>query len=204
MANKDFIQIKDHGLRIHLKKLTPELEKALLTETKIQADELTTYIIKAHLTGGTTADRLAVRSGSFRRLTVPLKPFTYSKKMRAGTQFAGAGARVHVGPLGQVITIKPHKPGGYLAIPIGAALSASGAPRYPSPRSVPGLIPITSRKGNHLLVQTDGTSMTPFFLLLKETNVQARIHPIPIMKKRIRGIAEAYRDRIGKILKEIL
>jgi hypothetical protein len=203
MSKNDFVQIKDHGLRIHLKELTPELEAALLAETKIQADDLTNYIIKEHLTGGTTENKLKVRSGSFRRLTIPIKPSTYSKKMRAGTQFAGAGARVHVGPPSQVTTIKPIT-SKYLAIPIGDALSASGAPRYSSPRAVPGLIPITSRKGNLLLVQATEGGINPLFLLLKQTEVPARIHPIPIMKKRIRGIADAYRDRIADVLKETL
>ena len=177
------------------------MKKGLVAETKVQADELTNYIIMKHLTGGTTDDKLAVRSGSFRRLTIPIKPQVYSQRMRGGTQFAGAGARVHVGPRSQITTIKPFR-GKYLAIPIGDALSASGAPRYPGPRSVPGLRPITSKKGNHLLVRTDGKTMTPFFLLLKETQVPARIHPIPIMQKRLPGIIIGYERMIEKALRE--
>ena len=201
MPKDNYVQIKDGALKLFLKNLTPELEKGLVKETKIQADELTNYIIENHLTGGTTHDRLKVRSGSFRRLTIPIKPQVYSKKMKAGTLFAGVGARVHVGPKNQVTTIKPIT-SKYLAIPIGDALSASGAPRYSSPRAVPGLRPITSRKGNLLLVRTDGQTMTPMFLLLKETEIRARIHPEVIMRKRLRGIANDYEIMIEKALRE--
>lgn len=203
MAKNDFIQIEDNGLRIHLKELTPELEDALVKETRKQSDELTNYITVNHLTGGTADDKLAVRSGSFRRLTLPVKPMVYSKTMRGGTQFAGIGARVHVGPKSQVTTIRPIT-SKYLAIPIGAALSAGGVPRYSSPRAIPGLSPITSKKGNLLLVRTDGTSMTPFFLLLKEVEVPARIHPKEILGKNIKKIARAYHDAISEALKETL
>lgn len=203
MAGKDFVQITDHGLRINLKKLTPEIQDALLAETKEQSKFLTNYIIERHLTGGTSEDRLGVRSGTFRRMTLPIIPNVYSQKMKGGTAFHSPFARVQVGPKGQVTTIKPIT-AKYLAIPIGEALSASGAPRYSGPRAVPGLVPITSKKGNHLLVRMSKAGMEPLFLLLKETQVPARVWPHQILGKNIKKIASAYRERLKRTLKETL
>ena len=203
MAKKDFVQIVDHGLRIHLKELTPEIEDALLAETRKQSKFLTNYIIENHLTGGTSEDKLKVRSGTFRRMTLPIMPNSYSQKMKGGTAFHSPFARVQVGPRGQVTTIKPTT-AKFLAIPIGEALDASGVARFSGPRAVPGLVPITSKKGNHLLVRMSKSGMEPLFLLLKETRVPARVWPYQILSKNIKKIAAAYRTRLKKTLKETL
>jgi len=203
MAETDFIQIKDNGLILKLDKLTPELENALLSETKRQSDKLTNYIVKNHLTGGTSATRLAVRSGSLRRLTIPIKPIAYSQKMKGGTRFASSYARTHVGKKGQVTKIKPIT-SDYLAIPIGAALSAAGVPKYSSPRAVPDLTPIRSRKGNLILARVSKAAIEPFFLLLKEVEVPTRVHPEDILAKNIKRIATDYRKAISKTLGDTL
>lgn len=195
MANKEFVQIKDGGLLIKLKELTPKIEKTLLDETQVQADKLTNWIVKNHLSGPHGADKLAVKSGNFRRLTLPIKPKIYSNRMRAGTQFSGAGARVHIGPRGQVTTIKPLT-SKYLAIPIGEGLTAGGVARYSGPRAVPGLDLITSLRGNLLLVRQVGDMIEPFFLLLKQVEIPARVHPEDIMKKNIQKIARDYRNAL--------
>ena len=193
------VEVKDNGLILKVKELTPAIQKALVEETGEQSRMLTNYIIKNHLSGGTTEQRLAVRTGSMRRLTIPIVPRTFSKKLKGGTQFAAKYAGVHVGPRGSETTIKPIK-AKYLAIPIGAALTAGGAPRYSSPRAVPGLSPITTKKGNLLLAQTSKAGITPFFLLLKETKVPARIWPREILQKNVSKIARGYRKKIQKLL----
>ena len=197
------VEIKSDRLFLKIQELTPEIEDALFEETKRQSDKLTNYIIENHLTGGTSADKLAVRSGSFRRLTLPIKPNAYSAKMRGGTQFAGIGARVHVGPKNQVTTIKPVT-SKYLAIPIGEALNSNGVARYSGPRGVPGLSLITSRKGNKLLAKTSSAGIEPFFLLLKQVEVEARVHPSVILSKNIKAIASDYRKAVKKALDDNL
>ena len=182
------VEIEDGKLLVKIQKLTPAIQDALFEETGEQSRKLTNWIIKNHLTGGTTADRLAVRSGTFRRLTLPIVPSTYSSKMKGGTQFAGAGARVHVGPKGQITTIKPIT-SKYLAIPIGEALTSNGVSRYSGPRAVPGLDLITSLRGNLLLVKQVGDMIQPFFLLLKQVEIPSRIHPAEVLRKNILKIA---------------
>ena len=198
-----FVEIRDGGLVLKLKKLTPALEDTILEETQVQADKLTTWIVKNHLSGPHGENTLAVKSGNFRRLTLPIKPKTYSKSMKAGTRFSGAGARVHVGPKGQVTTIKPLT-SKYLAIPIGEALTASGVPRYNSPRDVPGLSLITSLRGNLILVSQVGNMLEPFFLLKKQVEVPARVHPEEIIKRRIVQIAKDYREALRTTLEKLL
>ena len=198
-----FVEVKDGGLILKLKKLTPELKETILDETQVQADKLTNWIVKKHLSGPHGENRLAVKSGNFRRLTLPIKPKTYKKKMKAGTQFAGAGARIHVGPRGQVTTIKPIT-SKYLAIPIGAALTAGGVPRYSSPRDVPGLSLITSLRGNLILVSQVGNMLEPFFLLKKQVEVPARVFPEEILKRRILHIAKDYREALRTTLEKLL
>ena len=196
------VEIVDGGLLLKIKKLTPAIQETLLDETAEQSRKLTSWIIRNHLTGGTSDDRLAVRSGMFRRLTLPIVPTVYSKKMKGGTQFAGKGARVHVGPKGQITTIKPVT-SKYLAIPIGEALYAGGIPRYSGPRAVPGLDLIRSLKGNLILVKQVGDMIQPFFLLLKQVEVKSRIHPEQVMKRNILKIAQDYRKALRHTLKKI-
>lgn len=197
------VEVKSDRLLLKIQSLTPEIEDTLFEETKRQSDKLTNYIIENHLTGGTSSNRLAVRSGSFRRLTIPIKPNAYSPKMKGGTQFAGVGARVHVGPKNQITTIKPVT-SKYLAIPIGEALNANGVARYSGPRGVPGLSLITSRKGNKLLAKTSDAGIEPFFLLLKQVEVEARVHPSVILSKNIKSIASDYRKAIKNTLDETI
>lgn len=200
---KGYIEVKDGGLLLKLKKLTPEIKETILDETQIQADKLTNWIVKKHLSGPTGENRLAVRSGNFRRLTLPIKPRSYKKKMKAGTRFSGAGARVHVGPKGQVTTIKPLT-SKYLAIPIGEALTAGGVARYNSPRDVPGLSLITSLRGNLILVSQVGNMLEPFFLLKKQVEVASRVFPEEIMKRRILHIARDYRTALRTTMEKLL
>jgi len=72
----------------------------------------------------------------------------------------------------------------FLAVPLKAALTATGRPRYPrGPKSVPGLFLITSRAGNKLLVRKtgDGRAFTPMYVL--KTSVR-----IPKFKWLTRGM----------------
>ena len=200
---RGLVEIKDGGLVLKLQKLTPDIEDTLFDETKKQSDKLTNWIIRNHLTGGTTADKLKTRSGNFRRLTIPIKPNAYSPKMKGGTRFAGAGARVHVGPKNQITTIKPVT-SKYLAIPIGGALYSTGVPRYSGPRAVPGLDLITSLRGNLILVKQVGNMIEPFFLLLKQVEVEARVHPEVIRKRNILKIARDYRKALRTTLERVL
>lgn len=198
---RDAVKIKDGGLILNLKKITPEIEDVLLEETRRQSDLLTNFIIENHLTGGTGDTRLKVRTGEFRSLTLPIKPLTYTPTMKGGTQFGAKSAPVHVGERGKRTKIRPVT-AKYLAIPIAHALAPSGAARFGSPRNVPGLSLIESKKGNLLLVRSVGGAIEPYFVLKKEVEIPARIHPSEILSKNIRRIARQYGNEIEKVLEK--
>jgi hypothetical protein len=197
-----FVEVRDNGLRLNIEKLTPELQDTILNETRIQSAELTRYIIVNHLTGGTTGTKLGVRSGNLRRLTLPIIPIAYSQKMKGGTQFAAKYAGTHVGPQGQVTTIKPIR-SKYLAIPILNGLSATGASRYGSPRNVPGLKFIPRKGKSPLLARVSGGILEPFYVLKKESKVKARVHPKDILKANLTRIAREFNESIEKTLGKV-
>lgn len=99
-------------------------------------------------------ERLKVRTGALRRS--PASRIEILDRWPQLTVSAG-GARGGRGELRYAAlqefggTVRPVK-GRFLAIPVGPALTAAGVPRYASPRDVPGLAYVQSRKGQPLLV----------------------------------------------------
>jgi hypothetical protein len=169
-------------------RLFSETKKILFAEAAV----LTTHIKNEHLKGGTSATRLAVRSAnlisSTRALPVKESPGLIESGVGFGTQYA----RTHIGPKGQVTTIRAKK-GKFLAIPLMAARTPGGDARG-GPRS--GMWGETffarSKKGNLILFgkkvvqkgksagQTRG-DVVPLFVLKTEVKVKARVHPETIL-----------------------
>ena len=153
------------------------------------------YLRQERLTGGTTATRLAVRSGRLRASVQTIPPKEQAGGIEGGVRFGTVYARTHVGPRGQVTTITPKK-GKFLAIPLPDAMSRAGVPRG-TPRGGPwGETFIRAKKGeggNKLIIFgkreiTKGARIgqlrnriVPLFILVRSVTVKARIHPEEIL-----------------------
>jgi hypothetical protein len=154
---------------------------------------LVSYLKEERFTGGTTDSKLAVRSGKLRASVRPMPIVNKPTSIEGGVKFGTIYARVHVGPAGQVTTIRPKK-GKYLAIPLPAALKPSGVAKG-APRTGPwgDTFFAHSKKGNLILFgksiyskgarqgETRG-KVTPLFLMVKQVKIKARIHPKEIIK----------------------
>jgi len=98
--------------------------------------------------------------------------------------------------------IYPKKAGGALAIPIGDALTPSGAPRFfwrtrgDIPKQYPELFPIKSKRGNTILVAKQGKQLRPYFVLVKHV----KIPKIMWLQKSV----EAFRPKFEKIVENWL
>jgi hypothetical protein len=92
-------------------------------------------------------------------------------------------------------TITP-KNAQYLAIPLPAALTGAGVPRYKSPLrddpSMAGAFVIKSKIGNLLLAKRDGKKITPLFILKKSVTVHGRMGA----RKKLEEKAPAMQERI--------
>ena len=93
-----------------MKKLTrgvvTRIRKDLLDEMNIQSRSLTNFVITRHLTGETTEDRLAVRSGMLRRTTRAKKAVIKKDDIIGGVLFGVKYAVAHVGRKGSVFKIR--------------------------------------------------------------------------------------------------
>lgn len=172
------------------------IAKRVSKESKL----LSAYVITKHLTGGTSATKLAVRSGDMRRRTRASKTVQKGDTLEGGVTFGVKYATTHVGPKGQVTKIEP-KGGGNLAIPVGPALTASGVARYSGPRDVPGLTFIPSHGGGNktgVMAKQDGNILVAYFVLVKSVEIPTRIHPEEIMKVRKAAMERRFDKAIQK------
>ena len=167
---------------------------------------LNTLLVE-RLTGGTSNDRLAVRSGALRR--------SFKKKV-IGNNFDNLALIVSSGlPYAKVQEghedgspwLIKAKPGKALAIPLDAAKTASGVAKYPSPTS-PGvpplvLIPVGRAVGKGRAVLFDRNEWEPMFLLVKSVEIPPRLGAAETAKKLLpylddyigEGIAEFWLER---------
>lgn len=127
---------------------------------------------------------LHVRSGrlraSIRSLVEPSTEGGLDLKLSAGGGREGGSsevvyARIH--ELGGTIRPVRRK---WLAIPLPPARTAAGVSRYKTPRDVPGLHFVTSKRGNLLLVKPDGQ---PWFVLRKDVDIPARPYLRPALEE---------------------
>lgn len=145
---------------------------------------------------------LKERTGNLVKNTVAIPTTTTANRVVGGVDI-GKGlvyTRVHVGPEGQVTTIRP-KTAKSLTIPLPPALGPQGVKKYPSAWQYADLFPITSKAGNRLLVQKEGDTLIPFFLLVQQVQIKARIHPEQILYSRYNWIvSELYNAVKGAIV----
>ncbi len=77
---------------------------------------------------------------------------------------------------------------GNLAIPLPAALTASGVSRG-GPRSIPDLFVITGKSGKKVLVQDVGGRLKAFFVLQKSVRLKAKKFMLPAAKEAAPKVA---------------
>lgn len=68
----------------------------------------------------------------------------------------------------------------WLAIPLPIAKTAAGVSRYQTPRDVPGLRFMLSKRGNALLVDKTGV---PWYVLRKSVTIPKRPYLLPALLK---------------------
>lgn len=118
--NFDF---NDKDVMDALDKIPPELrEKGLKKGLYYIGVDLTRYIQQTHLCGGTTVDKLAVRTGQLMRTSRPIPPTVDKEDVTGGTVFGVDYAWVHIGEKGQVTIIRA---------PTHAKYTKGGAPSTP-------------------------------------------------------------------------
>ena len=189
------VSCKVEGLnRVILKidKLDEEVMGVIMRVFRRQSQSMANYIIIRHLTGGTTSDRLARRTGTLAKSTRPRKVERKGKKVVGGVVLGTEYAKVHVGEKGKVTTIRPRR-AQFLAIPLSAAKTAAGVPRG-RPRDFGNTFIQRSRRGNLLIFQKRLGSIVPLFALKKEVRIPARVH--------LEEVASAFAGRIAKDIEQ--
>lgn len=141
--------------------------------------EAVTFARTRYLSGGTTADRLAVRTGAlYRSFAAQVQRSSTGVTANLGYLNASpevlAYARVHEGwPDNRSQTVIRPRNGQYLTIPLRAANISSGA-RAPRARDFSHTFVQRSRRGNLLIFQRQGRDIVPLFVLKTEVIVPAR------------------------------
>jgi hypothetical protein len=173
-----------------------------------QLTDAVTFAKTTYLTGGTTADRLAVRSGLLRAsFGFELQGQGAQIGARIGyilPQVSGGGgdpliyARIHEGwPDGRASTTIRPVSAQYLAIPLDAAKTPAGVPRGP-PRGFSDTFVRLSKRGNLLIFQKVGKgAIVPLFLLRKEVIIPARPALRPTMQKFVPLILQDLTTALG-------
>lgn len=186
----------------------PRLAGQVLTR---RLTEAVTYARQNYLTGGTTAQRLRVRTGVLRA------SFGMQVQQRGGEidarigyilpqgQRGGAGdpliyARIHEGwPENRSRTVIRPRSAQYLAIPLEGALTPAGVARG-RPRDFPDTFVRRARAGRLVILQRTGSGIVPLFLLTREVSVPAR----PALRPTMQRFLPLITADLGRVLLEQL
>ena len=188
------------------KRIFSETKKILRTEAVLMAAH-----IKKDLMSGPRPERLGVRTGALRSSVKSMAVAESPGLLEGGVRFGTAYARAHVGPKGQVTTIKPGT-AKYLTIPLPDAMTRSGVPRGSARSGMWGeTFFYRSKKGKLILFgkrivqkgkgagQMRG-EVVPLFLLVKQVKIKSRVHPEEILAWEKPKMIAAFRN-IGVNLK---
>jgi hypothetical protein len=197
-------------------KITGGVWKTTKTAFKTVGKLLETYLKQEKFTGGTTADRLATRSGLLKASVKAVVVSETPQGIEGGVAFGTVYSRPHIGPKGQVTTIKPKK-GKYLTIPLDAAKTPAGVARGSAmfgpwgdtfvAKTKSGNLIIFGRKKMYKDVKVGGTrvkglsvmkmgrDVVPLFLLKKEVKIPARIHPEDIVGWIAPKLIKEFKDK---------
>lgn len=188
------------------RRVMAETKRILRTEAVLMGSH-----IKKDLMSGPRPGRLGVRTGALRSSVKSMAVTESPGLLESGVSFGTQYARTHVGPKGQVTTIKPVN-AKYLTIPLPAAMTRSGVTRGSALSGMWGdTFFARSKKGNLILfgrkVAQKGKQAgeavgeaVPLFLLKKQVKIKARIHPEDILAWEKPKMIAAFRN-IGVSLK---
>jgi hypothetical protein len=186
-----------------------EVKRILRTEAVLMGSH-----IKANLMSGPRPGKLGVRSGALRASVKSLQVVESPGLLESGVGFGTAYARPHVGPKGQVTTIKPVN-AKYLTIPLPAAMTRAGVPRgsarngpwgetfFLRSRKRPGELILfgkmsytKGKKAGQLKqgMRLAGGGIVPLFLLVKQVKIKSRIHPEEILAWEKPKMIAAFRN----------
>lgn len=182
-----------------LERLPRSLQEMLRLEVRGGLNTMVRWMVNERLTGGTTATRLARRSG---RLIRSIK----TQVVIGGfySQEKDLVARVYVDPNSPAAVYAPvHEFGAtirprqaqYLTIPL-----TDEARKRKTARRMPGLFVIKSKKGNLLLVRRVGESIFPQWLLRKEVTIPSRPAWRPAAAKFFPIITEKIQRRVQQLV----
>jgi hypothetical protein len=169
------------------RRVMAETKKILATEARL----MTGHTRKTYMSGPRPY-LLAVRTGNLRAQTKPLPVTERPGVIESGMGFGTTYARPHVGPRGQITTIKPVGKK-YLTIPLPAAMTKAGVLRGSAQSGMWGeTFFARSKKGNLILfgkrVAQKGAhageargAVVPLFVLKKQVQIKARVHPETIL-----------------------
>lgn len=181
-----------------LEGLTEKMEEAVALGVTEGSVVMTSHIISRHLTGGTTNDRVGVRSSRMRSSTRPMKTKIENGSVSGGTEVGVKYASTHIGPKGKRTTIRPVR-SKFLTIPLPPALTGAGRMKYNSARNYPNLRFIKSKAGNLLLAQINNGGITPFFVLKDRVDIMTRIHPEVVEQEVAPMLTRVIEKHLGRI-----
>lgn len=181
-------------VRIHLNTASRRIFTTMRQSLARRLPMAVAYAKERYLTGGTTSDRLAVRTGRLRAA------FT-AEVVSSGQEITGRigylydtppYAAVHEGWPGErrFTTIRPRQ-AQYLAIPL------TEEARRAKPRSFENTFVQSSRRGNLLIFQKTGAgTIAPLYLLRREVTIPARPALRPTMARFLPLILEDIRQAV--------
>lgn len=202
--NTTRIEIDTKQIGNYFTKTRANVLAALQKEMTTQSKAMWRFVTIQYLRGGTTPNRLRMRSGNLIRTTIPMKTRIVGSMLEGGIQFGAKYAPVHVGEEGQITKIPKGGAKGMLAIPIGAMVKKSGVSRMVGGeirQQYPFLTLIKSKKGNLILadVRKKG-KIIPYFVLKSRVSVTTRVFPKTIIQlfapEVKRGLEEAIKTAI--------
>lgn len=191
-----------------VKKKIEDFRQRFLKKSKTIIQEhsylLIGHLRSKHMTGGTTTDtRIRRRTGQLSDSMRPISPVKVTEKgVEGGVTFGKVYARVHIGPRGQVTTIKP-KERKYLTVPFPKSpiMTDAGVVKATARELMEGKggLPFgntfiaKSKAGNLIIFGTKRITkgarigeyrgeVIPLFILKKQVKVKARIHPEDFLK----------------------
>lgn len=198
------------ALRQRLAQATTQIPQVPKRVFFTRLTEAVAYARSTYLAGGTTTDRLAVRSGALRA------SFGFAIEGQGSAMGARIGyilpqvrpgggdpliyARIHEGwPDGRTSTRIVPTRGQYLTIPLAAAKTPAGVTRGRA-RDFPDTFVARSRRGQLFIFQRQGTAIVPLFLLVKEVVIPAR----PALRPTLARFIPLIMADLGKALAETL
>lgn len=211
--------IKSETNEEQVKKRIEMFRKRFISKAKdiIQEHEplLINHLRTKYMRGQETTDTsIRRRSGHLADSMRPIAPIKATESyIEGGITFGKVYAKVHIGPRGQITTIKP-KEKKYLTIPLPAMQTNAGITKATAAELKEGKAGLPfghtfikrSKAGNLIIFGTQRITkganlgeyrggITPLFILKKQVKIKARIHPEDFLKWSKSKLVEDFRKK---------